>query len=126
MKTLSFYSICPASSHLTLVSPRITHAYRFKRIRARFVAGCNDLMKLRFLIGNDKAASTTAVPSGLSILAEYGQVDYIVGDDDAKDMNNWIDVVERGSYIKVHAENGDTSEHRVDVQIEIEPANTEG
>ena len=78
-------------------------------------------MKLRFFIATDDQAPASGQPTGVSVLADYGQVDYIVGDDDEKDMNHDVLVDTGGSYLKVHAENDDFYDHAVDVHMELEP-----
>jgi len=120
MKTVSFKSVVAASSQKVLVARRISHPYSLETISARFAQGCNNLLELSFYISPDDDASTSKEPNGLSILRDYGQVDYVVGNDDTKNMRNNIEVQESGSYLKVMAVNKDTFEHTIDVQMEIE------
>jgi hypothetical protein len=51
---------------------------------------------------------------------EYGQVDFVVGDDDAKELSNEVSISESGSYLKVYAVNNDAYDHAIDVQMTIE------
>lgn len=120
LKTVSFVGTCAARSTKVLTSPNISHPYNIKRIRARFPSGCDNKVKLRFIISPDADTPTTGIPNGSSILKDYGQVDYIVGDKDAKDMQHEVAVTEGNTYLKVHAENDDYFEHLIDVQIYIE------
>lgn len=121
MITISFYDTVAAASEKTLVSQRIPHPFTIKRIRAYFVPGSINQLLLRFLISPDDSVSTSGLPSGHSVLADYGQVDYVVGDGDAKDMRNDVKVDVGNSYVKVHAQNDDSAVHTIDVQVEIEP-----
>jgi hypothetical protein len=59
------------------------------------------------------------------MLREHGQVDYIVGDADQKDMEHEVEVAQGGSYLKVYAVNSDTFDHSIDVQMTIETMSRE-
>ena len=120
MKTISFYGICGASDVLTLCSGRINRDYTLKEIHASFAPGADNLMQLRFFHSLDDQAPAAGAPSGVSILREQGQVDYVTGNDNIKELKHDLDVAERGSYLKVYAVNADTFEHSVDVQMFIE------
>lgn len=120
MKTVSFYGSCDARSSLVLVSPRITRPYHVIKIHAKFPGGANNLLKLRFYESPDDHAPASGAPSGVSLLADYGQVDYVVGDDDSKRLEHHLVVDTGGSFLKVYAVNDDFYEHDVDVQIMIE------
>ncbi len=54
------------------------------------------------------------------MLQDYGQVDYVVGNDDTKDMQQDVSMHESGSYLKVYAQNSDTFDHTIDAQVTIE------
>lgn len=103
-----------------MASPRITHPYSVRGIDAKFASGCENLMSLRFYTSADDQAPTSGAPSGVSILADYGQVDYVVGDNDAKHLVHDVMVAEGGSFLKVYADNDDYFDHDVDVQMTIE------
>jgi len=77
-------------------------------------------MLLRFFISLDNHAPTTGLPSGISILRDYGQVDYLVGDDVIKTIRHDLENPEGGAYLKVHATNNDYYDHAIDVQMTIE------
>ena len=121
MKTISFVGECDARSKIVLVSKRINHAYTLKRIVANFEQGASQEMKLRFYKSLDDHAPTTGEPSGTSILRDYGQVDYVIGEASEKQMEHELEVDEKGSYLKVYADNRDFFAHLVDVQMYIEP-----
>lgn len=120
MKTISFFGMCALSASKVLVSKHIGHPFMLKHISGRFAQGCNNLLKLRFYTSLDNNAPATGAPSGVSMLRDNGQVDYIVGNDDTKELKHELEVTEAGSFLKVYAVNSDTFEHSIDVQMTIE------
>lgn len=120
MQTVSFFGLCGAGASKVLVSKHIGHPYMLKHISARFAQGCNNLLSIRFFKSSDKNAPAAAAPSGISVLREYGQVDYVVGNDDTKELDHELKVAESGSFLKVYAVNADTFDHSIDVQMTIE------
>ena len=120
MKTIAFFGTCEARSTKVLVSLRISRPFRLKGIHAKFPSGCENLVALRFYAANDDEAPSSGAPSGLSMLADYGQVDYVVGDGDTKRMEHEVEIDFGGSYLKVYANNTDFWPHGVDVQMFIE------
>lgn len=121
MKTVSFSGTCSARSQIVLVTPRITYLYVVSKIHCRFPVGCINLLRLRFYVSPDDDAPSTGAPNGFSMLRELGQVDYILGDGDEKDMVHEIEVDESGTYLKVYAVNDDYFPHLIDVQMTLEP-----
>ena len=103
-----------------MVSKHIGHPYEVNRIRARFAQGCNNTLKMAFYISPDNDEPASGAPTGVSMLQDYGQVDYVVGNDDTKDMQHNVLMPESGSYIKVYAQNSDTFDHTIDAQVTIE------
>lgn len=120
VKTITFYGVCLAAGELTLVSKRIGTPFKLRGIHATFALGCINLLLVRFFVAADDEAPAAGQPNGVSMLRDYGQVDYLVGDDTKKEVFHEIEVKEAGSWLKVHAENGDFFDHAVDVQIMIE------
>jgi hypothetical protein len=118
--TISFFGTVSASSKNTLVSKRITSPFRVKKIRASFAPGVNRLMNLYFFISFDDSAPTTAEPLGTNILAQTGQVTYLTGDDEYKEIEPQVEDKSRSAYIKIYAINSDTFEHTIDAQVTIE------
>ncbi len=119
-KVISFYGTTAATAVKTLVSKRIGTPFTIKKISARFAQGCNNLVRTSFYSSYDKDAPAAGAPSGISVLRDYGQVDYVSGNDDTKIMQHEVDISESGSFLKVYCENYDTFVHSIDVQIEIE------
>lgn len=119
-KTVSFYGSAPARSGLTLVSKRIGTPFRIVSIRATFPSGCINLLALRFYTAFDLHTGTTTEPNGVSVLRDYGQVDYLVGEGEQKLIEHSVAVAERGSYLKVWGVNDDFFDHAIDVQMTID------
>jgi hypothetical protein len=119
MKTVAFFGTVTAGATKVLVSPRINHPFELTKIAARFAQGCNNKVALRFYLGTDSDAPATGKPNGSSMLKEYGQVDYVVGNDDTKRLEHNVKVLLAGTYIKVHADNTDGFDHSIDVVFTI-------
>jgi hypothetical protein len=119
-KTIAFYGTCSARSELVLVSRRIGQPFRLRKIHARFADGCQNLLALAFVVSPDAQAPSSGRPTGVSLLAETGQVDYVVGNNDSKDLEHTVELRQSGLYAKVHADNDDFYAHAVDVQLTIE------
>jgi len=120
IKTVTFHGVCLARAELTLVSKRIGTPFKLKGIHVTFALGCINLLLVRCFTAADDEAPAAGQPNGVSILRDYGQVDYLVGDDTKKEILHELEVAESGSWLKVHAENADFFDHAVDVQIQIE------
>lgn len=120
LKTVVFVGVVASRSEVTLVSKRIGTPYRVRWIRATFPLGCNDLVKVRLFMSPDATAPTSGEPTGVSVLRDYGQVDYLIGDGEQKWIDHDVEMEESGSWLKVHAENGDWAQHIIDVQVGIE------
>jgi hypothetical protein len=117
---ISFFGSVSANSNTTLVSKLVNVPFRVRRIRASFPPGVNRLMTLKYYISQDKSAPTTEPPQGVNILAQLGQVTFITGDDEWKDLPNEVDFIVSNGFLKVYAENSDVFEHTIDTQLVIE------
>lgn len=118
--SIPFAGVCAAGSTLVLVSKRISVPFITKEILASFPLNCNRLLQLEYFISLDPEAPTTGRPQGISLFSLYGNVTYIVGDDEIKIFRNEIKQKESGSYIKIYANNTDTFPHTVDSIVLIE------
>jgi hypothetical protein len=118
-KTISFFGTVSAGSELTLASQRIDTPYSVTQIVASFALGCNRLVQLEFFISTDATTPSTGKPSGSSLLGDYGQISYLVGDDQMKTIFHNVHQPQGGSYVKVYANNTDAFDHAVDVQVTI-------
>lgn len=119
-QTISFFGTVNASSNKTLVSQRISQKFKTKIIRASFAPGVERLMTLKYFISFDDSEPTTEEPQGTNLLKQIGQVPYITGDDEFKELPHETVTDTRNAYLKVYAENSDAFEHTIDTQITIE------
>ena len=120
LQTISFFGTVGAGVNLTLVSQRISLPFKTKKIRASFAPGVNRLMRLYFFISLDPTAPTLTPPQGVDILKSIGQVTYLTGDEEFKEIPHEVLYSSRGGYIKVYAVNSDVFEHTIDCQVTIE------
>lgn len=119
-KTVSFVGSVPLRDEIVFVSARISTPFRMTRIVSTFALGQNNLVQLSFFIATDPDAPSSGIPSGNSVLKDYGQVDYVVGEDTQLDMSHSVREVQAGAWLKVRAVNADFFEHAVNVQMTIE------
>jgi hypothetical protein len=125
LKTIPFFGTCPARGELVLSSRCIVYAYWLRVISCRFPPGCSNLLRLRFLLADDGSVGTGVDVSGVSVLRENSDIDYLVGDGDTKVLQHHVERAEAGSFLKVHAINEDFADHGVDVQMTIEVSGQE-
>ncbi len=118
--TIAFNGTVTANDELTLVSKRLNFPYTVKRLISSFALGTDRTTRIRFFTSLDDEAPFSGLPVGRNLLLPYGQVDYLVGDDEQKDVPHEALQSESGSHVKVHAENLDTFDHSVDVLVVIE------
>lgn len=118
--TLSYYGSVNASSRVTLVSKRLGFPYVIDRIRVKYALGHVGLVQHSFFISDDPASPTSEAPSGVNILAQYGNVDYTCGDDDVEEMHDNTIIDSMGTWVKVHVYNTDTAAHTINVRIVID------
>jgi hypothetical protein len=121
MKTVSFFGSVPAGQSASFVSPIIRSKYKVKKIRVSFALGCDNLVVLRFYKSMDDYAPSDGLPTGINLLAEYGQVNYITGNNEQVILEHEVEQDTGNSFLKVCAGNADSVAHSVNVQIMIEP-----
>jgi hypothetical protein len=117
--TAAFYSTVDANSKKTLVSERINSPFQTRRIVASFALNTARKLRLHFFISPDDDNPTTTYPNGVNLLQLVGQVDYLVGDDEQKDIRFEVPESLSGMWLKVYANNTDNVEHTIDAQIEF-------
>lgn len=115
--TASFFGTCPSHSSITLVSKRIPTPFKTQDFFASFPINTNRTLLLRYYVSPDKSAPTSNTLTGQNLLDDYGQVDYITGDDEQKHFTHQVFFQSAGMYIKVFAENSDDYDHTIDTQI---------
>ena len=117
---ISFYGSVTTGANKTLVSQLLRFPYVVEKIRVKFALGHSATTQHRFFVSPDKEAPTGNVPTGRNILSQWGNVDYVVGDDDVLDLKDETHVVEKGTYLKVYASNSDSVTHTVNVIMTID------
>lgn len=125
-KTVSFAGTCVARSEKVLVSAPMMRAFRLRRIHIQFATGTQNLMALRFFVSADEEAPASGKPSGMSLLQDYGQVDYVRGEGCSLTLAHVVEAKEGGMWLKVHADNTDYYDHAIDVQMELEVEQKDG
>jgi len=120
MFTLHFHDTVNALSEKTVVSERIMFPFVIQRVAIGFAPGCNRLVRIKIFVSGDDSAPSSGEPSGTNIFAQYGQRDYVVGDDAVVEFPHQIDVPERGMFLKVYANNLDSNDHTIDTHVTIE------
>jgi hypothetical protein len=120
LTTINFLDTVAASSNKTLVSKRIENKFRVKRIRCSFALNTNRTLRLYFFVSEDPSAPTDEEPKGFNLLSQLGQQNYLVGDDEWKELPLEVEEFEKGKYVKIYAVNTDTYEHTIDAQVTLE------
>lgn len=118
--SLFFHGTCEALAEKTLVSKNIRFPFKTKRIRVAFAPGTNRQMRLKIFTSNDPDAPSSGQPTGTNLLSQYGQVDYVIGDDDWRNFEHEVIVPTRNNWIKIYADNRDIFAHTLDVLVTIE------
>lgn len=117
--TIAFFDTVAAHSKMTLVSKRITVPFELQRVKASFALNTNRQLRIEFVISPDDSTPTDKPLTGFNVLSELGQVEFLVGDDDTKEVPMRIDVRVAGMYVKVFANNLDSYDHTIDAQAFI-------
>lgn len=115
-----FSGTVSANTNKTVVSQKMMRPFRLYKIIAYFALNTNRTLKLYFYISPDNSEPTSSPLTGSNILGEAGQVDYVVGDNDSKEMNQEFFSKTGNMYLKVFAENTDVFSHTIDVTMFIE------
>ena len=118
--TLPFAGTVAAGGELTLVSQRLNFTYTIQTLIASFALGTDRTLQLRYFLSYEDSAPAAGMPVGEDLLSIYGQVPYLVGDDEHKEFPHEIPVRRAGTYLKVYGRNTDTFEHTLDAQIVID------
>jgi len=121
MKTVSFFGTCALRGELTLVSAQVSSPFRLVGSRLKFADGCGNQMRVEIVIGPDSDAPSSGRPNGTSVLSDYGQVRYVVGNDEVVVLHHDVVVSESPAWLKIYADNTDWYEHDVLVQLFIQP-----
>ena len=123
--SLRFSDTVSAGSEKTLTSNRLMFPFTLKKIRVAWPPGVNRTVRLKVFIAPSPDTPTSGEPSGTNVFAQFGQVDYLVGDDAVEEIEHEIRVEERGMFIKVYANNTDGFDHTIDVIVTLDrPSNS--
>lgn len=118
--TVNFYDTVDAATAVTLVSKRISRKFKLWLIRPHFALNTNRTLQLSFIVAPDASAPTSQPMTGSNVIAEASHTTYVVGDDEYKLLWQNFESQSAGAYLKVYANNTDTVEHTIDVQMFIE------
>ncbi|GAI59868.1 unnamed protein product [marine sediment metagenome] len=118
--TLPFFGSVAAEGELTLVSQRLNFPYTIQALIASFALGTDRTLQLHYYLSYEDSAPAAGLPTGEDLLSIYGQVPYLVGDDERKEFPHEIPVRRAGTYLKVYGYNTDTFAHTLDAQVVIE------
>lgn len=110
---IPFHGTVAANSSVTLVSKVIRYPFRLQGARFHFALGTNRTLRLKLYISPDDSAPTSEPLTGYNVMDPAGQVDYVVGDDEAVDMPHNLELWTSDRRIKIFAENTDSWEHTV-------------
>ncbi|GAI99935.1 unnamed protein product [marine sediment metagenome] len=102
-----------------MVSRALIFPYTISLLVASFALGTDRTLQLRFFMSKDPTAPAAGMPTGLDLLNIYGQVPYLVGDDERKEFPHEIEVPDSGTFLKVYGNNTDAFIHTIDAQIVI-------
>lgn len=120
LHTLSFYGSVTTGARVTLVSQRISFPFILDKIRVKYALGHIGLVQHSIYVSRDSEAPTAGPPTGLDVLSQYGNVDYLCGDDDVEEDTDQTIVDEMPTWIKIHVYNTDTATHTINVRITID------
>lgn len=123
--TLPFFGSVAAGGELTLVSKALIFPYTISLLTASFALGTDRTLQVRFIMSKDPTAPAAGLPTGLDLLSIYGQVPYLVGDDERKEFPHEIQIPESGTFLKVYGYNSDAFPHTLDAQIVIDTMSQE-
>lgn len=129
--TINFRASLGAGLSACYVSNRLGQPFLTKLVRAKFALNQNGLLHLYFFVSTTSNTPATLPEDGTNLLRAHGDIDYIAGDDEIKELSIEVPVTHRGGYIKLFAVNNDVNALTVDAQVMLEleyiesPAGTE-
>jgi len=112
---IPFAGTVTAGGELTLCSDLISLPFTLNSVLISFALNTNRTVQIDIFASPDNDTPTTGRPAGSSLCELYGQVNYIVGDDEQKFITHDLVCNERVTYLKVYAKNTDIFDHTVDV-----------
>jgi len=119
LKTLTFFTEVPAKQKRSVVSELLDFPYLIKEARVRFYLNVRGNLRVKILVSFDNVIPDNAEPAGFNVM-KYGNVDYIIGDNETVPIYIAFPVKREGSYIKVFGYNLDSFPHKLDVKIDLD------
>jgi hypothetical protein len=123
--TIPFRGGVSASSNRVLVSNRIDSPYRTKSFHIKFELNTQRTVRLRFFMGEDSDDTFANVERQNDLFRQLAQDSEFAGDDQDIDLQHEVQIPQRGTFLKVLAENDDLVDHFFDAQITIELLDTD-
>lgn len=120
--SIPFSGTVAAGARVTLTSKIIGFPYKTRRFRVSFPLNTSRTLRVSFHVCSDPSTPADGEPVGDNVFKPYGQVTYVVGDDEVKDYDLELRIKTSGTYIKVHGYNTDSFEHTIDACVFIERA----
>jgi len=117
--TISFLGTVSPGGEKVLCSRRITFPFQTRKLRVFFPLNTNRTVQVSFFVSPDAETPAAGKPTGTNLFSPYSPVDYLVGDDECKELEHTVEVKERGQYVKVYAVNTDVFSHTIDAQVMI-------
>ena len=120
MITIPLHGSVTAGARVTLVSRRLSFPYIIRKVRVSCALGHERTVEHYFYVDYDDSAPTTAPTMQENILAPHSPYPYLVGDDNEVVAEVSENVYVKGTYLKLHGSNSDTSTHTLDGSFTIE------
>lgn len=106
-------------SQLSIVSNRITFPYVLDTLQVLFPPGTDRLVRAYIFVSLDPTVHTADLPLGFNILSPISPTPYLLGDAETIDVELDYNVLERGTYIKLHIVNNDGNAHTLNAVLSL-------
>ena len=117
--SIPFFDTCLAGSKKTITSKIITRPFILLSLKASFALGTNRLLLLQFYVSPDDEVPTSVPPNGYNLLSVYGQVSYLTGDNEQKELKHNAFIQDSNVFLKIFATNTDGFDHTIDASFTI-------
>lgn len=119
---IPFYGTVSLSSQLTLKSKRLNFLYRTISFEVSFPLNTNRTVEVYPMISFTSEIPASGRPDGTFLYEQFGNVAYIVGDDDRITARHESQLFQIGSYLTVYLVNNDSFDHNIFALFEIQRA----
>lgn len=120
--TIPFYVEIPQSSNKTVKSQSLNFFYTTRTVAITFALNTNRLVRVYPIISLDDQIPKSGMPSGQQLFAPYGQVKYLVGDDQTVRVKHETTTFQKPSWITLYIDNLDTYDHTIHAHVTIQRA----